>query len=93
MKVKEKQESLNFTRLMIYIYIVSFLYIIPIHAQNDILLTQQWLSRINQNPAATGNSDNIGIFILTHKQLAGFEDTPSTQVLISLTIFIESAQV
>ena len=81
MKVKEKQESLNFTRLMIYIYIMSFLLVIPVQAQNDVLLTQQWLSRINQNPAATGNSDNIDIFILARQQWAGFEDAPSTQVL------------
>ncbi len=50
-------------------------------AQNDVLLTQQWLSRINQNPAATGNSDNIDIFVLARQQWTGFDDAPSTQVL------------
>ena len=50
-------------------------------AQNDILLTQQWLSRINQNPAATGNSNNVDVFVLMRQQWSGFDDAPSTQVL------------
>ena len=54
---------------------------IPVFAQNDVLLTQQWFSRINQNPAATGNSDDIDIFILARQQWMGFENAPSTQVL------------
>ncbi len=49
-------------------------------AQSDALLTQQWFSRINMNPAATGNSDNIDVFILARQQWAGFEDAPETGV-------------
>ena len=65
-------------------HIIFLLFIftgISVFAQNDVLLTQQWLSRINQNPAATGNSDNIDIFILARQQWMGFENAPSTQVL------------
>lgn len=50
-------------------------------AQNDILLTQQWLSRININPAATGNSNNIDVFVLMRQQWQGFDNAPSTQVV------------
>jgi type IX secretion system PorP/SprF family membrane protein len=50
-------------------------------AQNDVLLTQQWLSRINQNPSATGNSNNIDIFVLARRQWAGFENAPETGVV------------
>jgi type IX secretion system PorP/SprF family membrane protein len=52
-----------------------------VSAQNDVLLTQQWLSRINQNPAATGNSDNIDIFVLARRQWTGFDNAPLTQTL------------
>ncbi len=50
-------------------------------AQSDILLTQQWLSRINMNPAATGNSDNIDVFVLLRQQWEGFENAPETGVV------------
>ncbi len=52
-----------------------------IFAQTDPLLTQQWLSRINMNPAATGNSDNIDIFVLLRQQWEGFENAPETGVV------------
>ena len=71
----------NFWEIIIITFFVLFLSVNSIHAQNDVLLTQQWLSRINQNPAATGNSDNIDIFVLARQQWTGFEDAPSTQVL------------
>lgn len=50
-------------------------------AQNDILLTQQWFSRINRNPASTGNSDNLDLFFLTRQQWYGVEDSPKTNLL------------
>ncbi len=50
-------------------------------AQTDVLLTQQWLSRINMNPAATGNSDNIDVFVLLRQQWSGFENAPETGVM------------
>jgi type IX secretion system PorP/SprF family membrane protein len=52
-----------------------------LQAQGDVMLTQQWLSRVNMNPAATGNSDNIDIYILARRQWDGFDNAPETQVL------------
>ena len=74
-------EFFNIYKFIALILFVAFLIQSPAQAQNDVLLTQQWLSRINQNPAATGNSDNIDIFVLARQQWTGFDDAPSTQVL------------
>ena len=74
-------ELFNITKFIAIILVVAFIILIPAQAQNDVLLTQQWLSRMNQNPAATGNSDNIDIFVLARQQWTGFDDAPSTQVL------------
>jgi type IX secretion system PorP/SprF family membrane protein len=54
---------------------------ITIFAQNDVLLTQQWFSRINRNPAATGNSDNLDLFFLTRQQWVGVDNGPQTNLL------------
>ena len=68
--------------MLILLFLLFFLLAAtPAFAQNDVLLTQQWLSRINQNPAATGNSNNIDVFILARQQWMGFENAPSTQAL------------
>ncbi len=51
-------------------------------AQNsDILLTQQWFSRINRNPASTGNSDDFDFFLLARDQWVGTDDSPKTFLL------------
>jgi type IX secretion system PorP/SprF family membrane protein len=49
--------------------------------QNDIQLSQQFLSRINYNPAATGGSNYMHVFLIGRQQYIGFRDAPSTQVL------------
>jgi type IX secretion system PorP/SprF family membrane protein len=49
--------------------------------QNDIQLSQQFLSRVNYNPAATGGSNYMHIFLLGRQQFIGFRGAPSTQVL------------
>jgi type IX secretion system PorP/SprF family membrane protein len=68
-----------------YIFFVLFLLFLYgphlVKGQNDILLTQQWLSRINQNPAATGNSNNIDVYVLLRQQWKGFDNAPETQVV------------
>jgi type IX secretion system PorP/SprF family membrane protein len=64
----------------VYILLCCFIFQ-SVSAQNDALLTQQWLSRINMNPAATGNSNNIDIFVLMRRQWQGFDNAPETQVL------------
>jgi type IX secretion system PorP/SprF family membrane protein len=49
--------------------------------QNDIQLSQQFLSRVNYNPAATGGSNYMHVFLLGRQQFIGFKGAPSTQVL------------
>ncbi len=51
------------------------------YGQSDIFLTQQWFSRINFNPAATGNSNNVDVFLLNRQQWTGFDNAPKTTVL------------
>ena len=57
------------------------------YGQSDILLTQQWFSRINMNPAATGNSDHVDVFLLNRQQWTGFTNAPKTSVLNAHSYF------
>ncbi len=57
------------------------------YGQTDMFLTQQWFSRVNFNPASTGNSNNIDIFLLNRQQWAGFENAPKTSVLNAHSYF------
>ena len=57
------------------------------YGQTDILLTQQWLSRINMNPAATGNSNNVDVFLLHRQQWVGFDNAPKTTLLNAHSYF------
>ncbi len=50
-------------------------------AQQDLLLSQEIFSRVNKNPAATGNTDDIDIFLHGRIQWAGVENGPRTAVL------------
>ena len=52
-----------------------------VFAQHDILLTQQWFSRINRNPASTGNSDYLDMFLLTRRQWTGVENMPQSNLM------------
>jgi type IX secretion system PorP/SprF family membrane protein len=47
----------------------------------DFLLSEQWFSRINRNPAASGNSENIDLFYMNRQQWVGFENAPSVNLL------------
>ena len=67
---------------MLLIAVGSFTY-----GQSGIFLTQQWLSRINMNPAATGNSNNVDVFLLNRQQWRGFENAPKTNVLNAHSYF------
>jgi len=58
-----------------------------VYGQSDIFLTQQWFSRINMNPAATGNSNNVDVFMLNRQQWAGFANAPRTSVLNAHSYF------
>lgn len=57
------------------------------YGQSDIFLTQQWLSRINMNPAATGKSNNVDVFMLNRQQWVGFDNAPKTSVLNAHSYF------
>ncbi len=62
---------------------------LPAYGQSDMFLTQQWFSRINFNPAATGASNNVDIFLLNRQQWAGFENAPKTTLLNAHNYFPE----
>ena len=60
---------------------ILFLLSSSIFAQSDYMLSQQYFSRINQNPAATGSSDYLNIFYMHRQQWVGFDGAPKTNVL------------
>lgn len=47
-----------------------------VFAQRDIMLSQQFFSRLNINPSATGNTDDVDIFLLGRWQWIGLENSP-----------------
>lgn len=51
------------------------------NAQRDMMLSQQFFSRLNINPAATGNSDDIDLFLLGRFQWTDVQDAPKSGVL------------
>jgi type IX secretion system PorP/SprF family membrane protein len=50
-------------------------------SQENPLITQQWFSRINHNPASVGNSDAWDIFMVHRDQWRGFKNAPKTTLL------------
>ena len=52
-----------------------------LNAQQDLMLSQQFFSRINKNPAGTGNICDIDAFLLGRYQWADMEDSPKSGVL------------
>jgi type IX secretion system PorP/SprF family membrane protein len=52
-----------------------------LYGQSDAILTQQWFSRINANPAATGNTNDLNVFLLHRTHWSGFEDGAQTTLL------------
>ena len=65
-------------KLIIFLFLTISL---GAYAQHDILLTQQWFSRINRNPSSTGNSDYFDIFLLTRRQWLGVENMPQSNLM------------
>ena len=62
--------------------LVLLLALFPIWAigQTDVQLSQQLFSRVNYNPAATGASNYVNIFLMAREQWVGFKEAPSTQI-------------
>ena len=58
-----------------------------VNAQQELLLSQQYFSRINKNPAGLGNVEDVDLFLLGHYQYAGVQDAPKT-LLFNAQTFI-----
>ncbi|MCQ2193354.1 MAG: PorP/SprF family type IX secretion system membrane protein [Paludibacteraceae bacterium] len=54
-------------------------------AQQDLLLSQQFYSRINKNPAGTGNVPDYDFFLLGHYQYIDVKDAPKSLVFNAQT--------
>ena len=50
-------------------------------AQQDLMVSQQIFSRINVNPAGTGNNKGCDAFLLGRIQWAGVDNSPKTGLL------------
>jgi type IX secretion system PorP/SprF family membrane protein len=61
--------------------IVVFSCIYNLYSQENPLITQQWYSRINHNPASAGNNDAWDIFMVHRDQWRGFSNAPKTTML------------
>jgi type IX secretion system PorP/SprF family membrane protein len=62
--------------IILFILLLSF----SARAQQDVQLSQQFLSRININPASTKISNFADAYLFVRQQWIGFEDAPSTQM-------------
>lgn len=52
-----------------------------LQAQQDLMLSQQFFSRINVNPAGTGNNEKFDLFVLGRFQWVGVEKGPKIGLL------------
>ncbi|MEE1541499.1 MAG: type IX secretion system membrane protein PorP/SprF, partial [Paludibacteraceae bacterium] len=50
-------------------------------SQHDIMFSQQFFSRINKNPAGTGNYEGIDLFLVGRLQFVGMDNSPRTLLL------------
>ena len=62
-------------------FLLTTLFSIDLWAQQDIMVSQQIFSRMNINPAGTGNMKNIDAFLLGRLQWLGVDNTPKTALL------------
>lgn len=51
------------------------------YAQQDLMVSQQVFSRMNINPAGTGNTERFDVFLLGRLQWLGVDNTPKTGLL------------
>lgn len=51
------------------------------YGQQDLMLSQEIFSRVNKNPAATGNTNDIDVFLHGRIQWAGIDNGPKSTVL------------
>lgn len=67
-------------RILIVI-VANLAFLTNAFAQQDLLLSQEIFSRININPAGTGNSNEIDAFLHGRFQWAGIDNSPKTIVM------------
>lgn len=60
-------------------------------AQRDLMLSQQFFSRLNINPAATGNTDDVDLFLIGRWQWMGVSNSPKTGVM-NISNYFESVR-
>jgi type IX secretion system PorP/SprF family membrane protein len=65
----------------IYIVVLLSLFTVAGFAQNEFTMSEQLFSRLNINPAASGNSENINVFNTNRLQWAGFDGAPTSTML------------
>jgi len=70
----------------IILSVLLFVSIFTAYGQ-DFLLSEQWFSRLNRNPAAVGNSQHIELFAMHRQQWVGFSDSPATTLLNAHAFF------
>jgi type IX secretion system PorP/SprF family membrane protein len=84
-----KENKINNTDMKKLVLILIVLFSgLGLYAQSDAILTQQWFSRINANPAATGNTNDVNIYVMHRTQWSGFnDDAPQTSLLNATNYF------
>ena len=75
------------TKILLY-SLFTVLGVSTASAQQDLMLSQEIFSRVNKNPAATGNTEDIDIFLHGRIQWAGIDNSPRTGVL-NVTNYID----
>ncbi len=68
-------------KIYLLIMLCMGIVVLPAMAQQDLLLSQEIFSRVNKNPAATGNTNDIDIFLHGRIQWAGVDNGPKTTLL------------
>ncbi|MBQ0028943.1 MAG: PorP/SprF family type IX secretion system membrane protein [Paludibacteraceae bacterium] len=65
----------------ILIFVSALFMALSAAAQQDLMLTQQFFSRVNKNPAGIGNIADLDVFLLGRYQWASMDDSPKSGVL------------
>jgi type IX secretion system PorP/SprF family membrane protein len=76
---KQIQKTVRVNRILL-VACTAFLSL-PLLGQNDVQLSQQMFSRVNYNPAATGLSEDLYLYVLARQQWVGFRQAPQTVVI------------
>lgn len=61
--------------------LLTMIFATEIHAQQDLMVSQQIFSRMNINPAGTGNNNRFNAFLIGRLQWVGVDNSPRTGLL------------